>query len=293
VSLALKEIAWNRIRLSVPAHWEIAFIGERQLTFQEGLKAALEIKWRTVTGKFSHRSHIKRLSAQHKGKLKQPIDSCPLPNEWEKALKTFSISGFAWDADNISGRGGILFCPVCRTATLIQFFFHAGDSSDRLPVAVLQTYRDHRHDGVTDWRVFDICATLPERFMLTDHRFHPGKYVLAFSDKTHRIQLLRWAPASVLLRDQTLAQFAGSWAQDLHRAFAETTINGCRGVEWKRSAPTKLNRWRPRLFSAPLFQLMRIWHLERQNRIFGVTIDGKIPIDPELVSDVCGMYDSL
>lgn len=292
MSLALKEIAWNRIRLCVPFDWEIGLLGERQLAFQEGTKAVLELKWQTVQGRFSHRTHLRRLSAQHKRKLKKPIEIHPLPKAWENVLNEFQTTGFTWHSGDISGRGGILYCPVCRTATLIQFFSHAGKRSDHLPVKILQTYEDHRQDGVTDWRVFDICARLPERFRLTGHRFYPGKYVLAFSDKKHRIQLLRWAPASILLRHRTLSQFAGEWAGDPEKGFSERTVNGCSGVEWKTPASANFNRRRLRLTTGPLFQLIRLWHLERQNRILGVAIDGRAAIEPELAADVCGMYDS-
>jgi hypothetical protein len=116
--------------------------------------------------------------------------------------------------------------------------------------------------------------------------------VLAFSDKKHRIQLLRWAPASILLRQRTLSQFAGEWAGDPEKGFIETTVNGCPGVEWKTPASANFNRRRFRLRSRPLFQLMRLWHLERHNRILGVAIDGSAAINPELAADVCEMYDS-
>jgi hypothetical protein len=288
---ALKDIAWNNIRLKIPLNWEISRIGTHQLIFQDDSKPSLELKWHAIKGKFSHHTHLKRLTVQHKHALKEPIEKWPLPAEWENALTGFTTSGFMWRSEKSIGRGVILFCPVCRNATLIQFFLNASDEILPIPQSILSSFKDHRDDGQTDWSVFDIRATLPEKFILTHHRFQPGNYALAFSDGIQTIHLLRWAPASAFLNRQTLAQFAETITHMAQTDFSFGLVNRYPAVEGHLAPHVKKNRWFQRFMAKPVFQVWRFWHLPQKNRILGITIKGHDAIDPHLSNTICESYD--
>ena len=289
----LKDIAWNNIRLKIPRNWEIGRIDTNQLIFQDDSTPKLELKWNTIKGKFSHHAHLKRLTDQHKRSRIQLIEKWTLPAEWENALSGFSASGFSWRSEKSIGRGAILFCPVCRNATLIQFFLKTSDEMNDIPHKILESFKDHRDDGQTDWSVFDILATLPDKFMLKHHRFQPGNYALEFSDGKQIIHLLRWAPASAFLNRQTLFQFAEAITHIAQTDFSSGQVNKHPAVEGYLMPSVKNNRWFQRLLSNPVFQVWRFWHLAEKNRILGIKIEGNEAIDPHLTNTICKSYDSL
>lgn len=289
---ALKNIAWNNIRLKIPRNWEIGRIGTQELIFQDDSKPKLELKWNTIKGNFSHNAHLKRLIIQQKNARKQSIETWSLPAAWKNSLTGFTTSGFSWRSQKSIGRGAFLFCPVCRNATLLQFFFNATDEINDMPHNILDSFKDHRSDGQTDWSVFDIQATLPDKFILKDHRFQPGNYALAFSDGKQTIHLLRWAPASVYLNRQTLFQFAEAITHISQANFSSSLINRYPAVEGYLVPSVKNNRWFQRFLSKPVFQVWRFWHLPEKNRILGIKIEGNDPIDPHLANTLCESYDS-
>lgn len=292
MNAASKTIAWNHVRLIIPSNWEIGHIDTRLLLFQDESTPTLELKWQTINGKFSHRAHLKRLAARNKTGLRQSVQAWQLPQAWQHALDGFTASGFSWAADASRGRGAILYCPTCRKATLIQFFDHATGRSHPAP-QILETFRDHRDDGRTDWSVFDIRACLPEKFSLLEHRFQPGNFGLAFTDGRQRVALLRWAPASAFLNHQTLAQFAAETTHGDPAAFSAGVINGHPAVEAVRTPPNQKKRWFRRPSSTPLFGIRRFWHLVDKNRILGLTIESEDAVDTHLADLICGSYDSL
>jgi hypothetical protein len=187
----------------------------------------------------------------------------------------------------------ILYCPECRTATLIQFFFNPSHHTSHIPPAVLKTFRDHRHDGMTDWAVFDIRATLPDTLVLRHHHFKTGNYLLEFSNKHQMVQLKRWAPASVFLREQTLAQFAEAVTGVSRKEFQKITVNACKGIESQSMVTGGLTRWLSGSIVKPRFRVWRIWHLRQKNRILGVKLAGKGSINSQTLDTLCSAYDSL
>ena len=42
----------------------------------------------------------------------------------------------------------------------------------------------------------------------------------------------------------------------------------------------------------PLYYKSRVWHLEDKNRLLGVKMSGKQPIDLALFEQICGLYNS-
>ena len=161
------------------------------------------------------------------------------------------------------------------------------------PHKILESFKDHRDDGQTDWSVFDILATLPDKFMLKHHRFQPGNYALEFSDGKQIIHLLRWAPASAFLNRQTLFQFAEAITHIAQTDFSSGQVNKHPAVEGYLMPSVKNNRWFQRLLSNPVFQVWRFWHLAEKNRILGIKIEGNEAIDPHLTNTICKSYDSL
>ena len=125
--MSWREIAWNGVRFSTPAVWEVVKIGPRYLLLADQGEPALEIKWERIKGRFSHRTALKRLNSLHR----DTVQESPLPEEWKKILGDFTVTGFTWQAETKGGRGAILHCPACGNATLIQFFRNFSDFKPR------------------------------------------------------------------------------------------------------------------------------------------------------------------
>ena len=288
-----KKLAWNGIRFNTPDQWEVAQIGARHLILEDETGPVMEIKWGLVKGTFSHRSHLKRLAALQSRRSKISVAKWILPPPWEAALKEFEAGGFLWQSPESGGRGAILYCPVCRTATLIQFFVDSSVKREHVFMAVLKSFGDHSRDGWQPWSIFDIRATLPQSFQLERFRFEAGKFELAFSAGRQHISLHRWAPAAALLAGRDLIGFAGSIPEFADGAPRALTIDSRNAVEWE-ILPGSV--WRQKLSRFKIkssYFYYRMLVLDEKNRILGIRADGKHPVDKELLKQICEMYESL
>lgn len=284
-------IAWNGISLSVPDVWQLVRIDSRHLVFEENGAAIMELKWNQIRGRFSAKSHLKRLTAAHGKRNKVDLEPKPLPAEWSKALEGFQVDGFEWNSRDTSGRGAVLYCPVCRTATLIQFFKRDSLLSLNRFVGVLGSYRDHRDDGLTVWSVFDIRAVLPRVYLLTEHIFKPGNFSMAFMNKSRSLNLFRWAPAAALLGDQSLGVFASAVIGLAADQFTSGTVNGYPATRWHIGTKTRKPWPLGRTGGTTPYRQGGIWLIEDHNRILGVSLTDRRPITGDQLSEICASYE--
>jgi hypothetical protein len=287
-----KQLAWNGIRFKIPADWEVGQIGARHLVFEDEAVPVMEIKWGVVKGTFSHRTHLKRLAALQSRRGKISVAEWILPPHWEKSLTNFKTGGFLWQSPEASGRGAILFCAVCRTATLIQFFGDSSVEREKILLTVLKSFRDHSQDGWLLWSIFDIRATLPQSMQLERFRFEAGKFELGFRSGRHNIHLHRWAPAVALLGGRDLVSFSRTIPEFSAGHPTLTTIDNCEAAEWSLSPGSGWRRKICRFKLKPSFYWFRMWCLEKQNRILGVRAEGKDSLDIHLLNQICEKYES-
>jgi hypothetical protein len=285
-----KSTAWNGIQCSLPADWVPGRIGLRHLVIQSEAGPAMEIKWGPVKGRFSSRNYLKRLSrsiARQGGRFRER----PLPEEWRKALRQVETAGFLWETGHEGAVGVVAFCPLCRTASLVQFF-----QSDRSPVAeqqaaaVLATFQDHRTDERTAWQLYDISALLPDAFTLKRHRFETGRFVMEFSDGRRNLIFYRWGPARVLLRDRSLAMMAETVSAGAGAGSRPCTVAGYPGVAYHDPLPCGLGRRLKAYVGISHFCGVRLWHVESRNRILGAVMQSRHPIEPVLLDALCDGY---
>ena len=288
-----KQVAWNGIRFKAPAEWEVSQIDARHLVLEREAEPVMEVKWGSVKGNFSHKAHLKRIVASQSRKLKGRVAEWFLPPPWQKALAGFETSGFLWQTDNASGRGAILFCPVCRNATLVQFFGQNSAGHETLLLTVLGSFQDHRHDDRILWSIFDIQANLPARLRLLRYRFEAGRYELVFNDGAQRIHLQRWAPAAAILGGRDLIWFCGTIAEFSAGQPRLPDDGDPKVVEWCISPTGSWQRMLRRLKAKPSYFWFRLWHLENQNRILSVRAESKHPLDIQQLQRICAGYESL
>ena len=289
-----KEVAWNGIRFLSPREWELGKIGSRYLMLEDESGPVMEIKWGQIKGTFSHRDYLKRLSAFRGKDHRKSVSESPLPSGWEKALGSFESTGFSWRGTLLGGMGVILFCPTCRNATLIQFYQRDSGKLKRIYQPVLASFRDHRQDNQVVWSVFDIRAMMPVQYQLVRHRLDPGQFELAFESKGQQITLYRWGPASILLENRDLVEFAGAMVDTFGNEPHLVTKSSGKVVEWEVHLP--LSQWK-RLWgyikTRRPFQKYRLWHIEEKNRILGVSAVGKKPFDSRLLEQIFSGYESI
>jgi hypothetical protein len=288
-----KRIAWNGIQFKAPADWEASKIDSHHLILERGMEPVMEIKWGTVKGRFSHKTHLKRLVSSHSKKLKGRIAEWFLPPPWEKALAGFETRGFLWQADKTSGRGAILYCRACHNATLIQFIGESSAGYEKVLLTILKSFRDHRQDSRILWSIFDIRVRLPEQFKLLRYRFEAGKYELAFNDGVQKIFIQRWAPAAAILDGRDLNWFRMTIPELATGNAPPPTVDHSNAIEWNISPAGKWRRMLCRLKAGPSYFWFRLWHLEDKNRILSVRAESKYPLDFQLLNRICAVYDSL
>jgi len=289
-----KEFAWNGIRFMAPPDWQVGKIGARYLMLEEESGPVLEVKWGRVKGSFSHHDHLRRLAAFQGRELRESVRQRPLPAAWKKALGKYEVTGFSWRGRTVGGMGVLLYCSTCQNATLIQFYKKGSDQREKSPQRLLASFRDHRQDNQIIWSLFDIRATIPEKFQLVRHRFEAGEFELAFAFGRQKITLHRWGPASIFLSGRDLVQFARTILPH-HQEEPHPVIGvGGKVVEWSAKPPsTRYDHWWSWVREKSSFQWARLWHVEGKNRILAVRAEGKEAIDLRLLERICAGYESL
>ena len=292
--MAWKEFAWNGIRFMAPPDWQVGKIGARYLMLEEESGSVLEVKWGRVNGTFSQQVHLRRLADLHGKELGKSVRQSPLPAAWKKALGKYKAIGFSWRGKTIGGKGVLVFCPTCQKATLIQFYQKGSNQTNKIPQRLLASFRDHRKDNQVIWSLFDIRATIPEKFQLVRHSFEAGKFELAFASGGQRISLHRWGPASILLRDRDLIHFAKTMLPLSQGEPYPVTVAGSKAVEWSvKPSPTPWGLWWGLIKARPSSQWLRLWHVEEKNRILGVGAEGKRTMDARFLDRICAGYESI
>jgi hypothetical protein len=288
--MSWREIAWNGVRFSTPAAWEVAQIGPRYLLLADQGDPAMEIKWEKVKGRFSHRAALRRLRSLHGN----TVQESPLPDAWKQILDGFIVTGFTWQTETKGGSGAILYCPACGNATLIQFFRNFSSPSNKTCLRVLSSFQDHSLDDQVRWSIFDIRAEIPAEFRLVRYRFEAGRFEMHFGSKGQRIALYRWGPASALLEDGDLFAFAVKTIRIQRSEWRPLTWTGHPAVQWEKSVSTGLwARCQERMMGKPHFQWFRLWHLLEENRLFGVSANGDKTFQSEWLDMICTQYESL
>jgi hypothetical protein len=289
-----QRFGWYGICFEAPARWQVGKMGPRYLMLEDDDGPTLELKWGEVKGRFSHKKQLRRLAALQEKKIGEPVKECPIPTQWQEAVRRYEATGFAWQGVGLGGLGVLLHCPVCRTATLIQFYRKGSSQSKQIPLRILNSFRDHRKDNLVTWSLYDIRATLPDDFNLRRYRFEAGEFELAFASKGQNLNLHRWGPAATLLSERDLIQFArvlipSPWGVGDPNSFGDGGA-----VEWRLDPPASpWGQWWGRMNRKPSFQWLRLWQLPKRNRILGVRIWGRRPINPRFLDWVCESYESL
>ena len=96
----------------------------------------------------------------------------------------------------------------------------------------------------------------------------------------------------MLLGEQDLLRYASQMFGVSQAELQYKSVGSCNMVD---ATISPLSSWWSRISliirSKPLYDISRIWHLEDKNRLLGVKINGRKPIDIKLFEQVCDFYD--
>jgi len=291
-----KTVAWNGVSLRVPSNWEVSSLATSYVQLDDATMPVLELKWQSVKGHFSHKNYLKKLAQQSKTSPGLNFKEVPTPEQWQEALPSFTVRSFVWQTSQIGGEGVILYCPDCRTASLLQFYQKKGRDDSATQFEVLRSFQDHCEDGIVTWSLFGLSALIPKRFELVDHRFQPGHYRLEFQCRMEHLYLNRWGPADLLIKEGGLLQWFEKSCRELHWCKSATirqyTYKGCSALygQSKGSNTTIKNLW-ARITRRQPNSWIRIWHLSSPNQILGVASLGLNPPDECVLEEICRNYD--
>ena len=291
-----REVAWNGVRLEVPANWEIGEIGRQHLFLETIDGPKLEIKWGPVKGRFSPRAQLKRLAASQGRKLRKDLHEVALPTAWAQVLSRFESVGFLWRSGTgtIGGRGIVLYCPACRQATLLQFYRAPFDRPIPYATRLLASFVDHTNRPLSTWAVFDVHMKIPAEYVLKAFRFETGFYELAFSSRASKLTLQRWSPADVLLGHDGLSGFERKYLAYSTKRPVKFKTRSTDIVEVEDRQPKAiLQRLIHHLRRQPLYIRERLWHEADKNRILGVRLEGREPIDSQHLHSICTSYGTI
>jgi hypothetical protein len=284
------ETAWNGVRVKTPSTWQIGVMGRRYLLFEDDSGPTLELTWNKVRGTHTPEKQLRRLAKAHGQKYGRGLEPIEPPESWINALHGFEIHGFGWESPKVTGVGMLAFCPLCNTTSLIQFYIRDGEPDTETIDRVLADFADHRSDNRTAFVLYDVRALIPKEFSLTEHRFAPGAFQMGFSGEGLILRLHRWGPARVLLADKNLAEFARERLPLTESEFLPFRTHDHEGLEWRAAPGSVLSAYIRRYIKKPAFRQGRIWHLEEENRILSVGLEGKRMPDSRVLNVVSSHY---
>ncbi|EHJ49244.1 hypothetical protein DFW101_3245 [Solidesulfovibrio carbinoliphilus subsp. oakridgensis] len=286
----LVPLAWNGVALSVPEDWRPARLGLGYLFFEDADGPAFECKWRRGAGREGMEAALRALTPKGRATA-----GGQLPDDWLAALADFELMPLSWGQAGRAGLGAALFCPDCGLAAVFQGFagpdgFSTGRK--RLLASVLRSFR-HHDPGPPAFRLFGLSFVAPPGFALAAHEFVPGRFVLSFAAGRERLDVVRLAPADVLLAAADLGAVAA-------RAFGSTeaeaqspgTVAGCPAV-WlaRRQGSGFLDVAARHLGRQGRLAVLR--HDRDANKLLGAALASARPVDREWLAETAAACVSL
>lgn len=192
-------LAWNGLRVTVPAAWQPVGLGLRHVCLADADGPAFECKWRPGAGRAGLEAALRALTPKGRARAAET-----LPATWLDALADFELMPLSWSRDGQGGLGAALFHPETGTAAVFQAFGgpQGPDAARVAEVAAVLSGWSLDRPGPPEFHLYGLALTAPDGYALASFSFDPGRFVLGFAAPRRRLDLVRLAPASVLLARQ-------------------------------------------------------------------------------------------
>lgn len=277
-----RPLAWNGLRLSIPARWEARVTGACHLVFEEAFQPLLQLRWYKVSGDSPRESlGLAAALAKQEEPLGRARDCSPV---WRRLESRFHIHAFAPGRDGIPA-GGAFSCPECHSVFHFQLF--PDSKGDEQIPQCLTTLSCHGHDDDL-WRIQDFSLSLPPGFNLVDYSFAAGLTRLSFAAGKVRLTAGRLAPAADRLNNQTLARMlrmlTGIAELQIRKTGDQLACEGYREPGW-------IDRLRLRLRGDRPFVRARIRHDPARDRLLSLVLSGMRPLPAGLLREIAEGYE--
>ncbi|WP_075354006.1 hypothetical protein [Desulfovibrio sp. DV] len=283
-------IAWNGIRLTVPASWRPTRLGLGYLLFEDGSGPAFELKWRRNAGREGMEAAFRAMTPKGRARRAEA-----LPEAWTRQLSDFESMPITWTTGEHAGCGAALFCPDCGLAALFQGYGGAqGPSPGRVAeIAAVLGSLAHHEPGPPAFALYGLAYVPPPDYLLAAFQFVPGRFSLTFANGRRRLDIVRLAPAEVLLAGHDLGWLA---AQAFgFEADADTTSAplGESPAVWlaERQGPNWAARIARALGRPARLAVLR--HDTAAGKLLGAAAAGPKPIDAGWLAETAGRCVSL
>lgn len=303
-----RDLAWNGLSLTAPAHWEPAVVDNCYLRLDADHGPAMELKWERGLTMYSMERRIKILKKRF-SQAQFTTSAAARPQPWNPAVKTleqrgFVVRGFAarpLDGGPQSEECGLLAYSAKAELALLLRFPPSGLSA-QTQADVLSSLRAHPPEHVTPWSVFDFRAKIPGDLPLNHATFRPGHFRLCFGlpGRPPGAELImdRLAPADVITRDKGLEQWASNFYSKQgitnETKDREREYKGWPSASWSRLAGRgRFAAWVGAVMGAPGDVLVRAWTPAGSNRILAVIMRSPLPGDLQLFEQLCRDYEAL
>lgn len=280
--LNLQEIAWNGVRMIIPACWETRVSAPYHLVFEDDFRPVLQLRWHRHSG--HSRKEVEKMAAAFTDRDETAIVSGAPAFEWRQLEERFQRVACSGNRDGTI-TAGIFACPQCHT--LFQFQIFAGDKPTVESIGdCLATLSCHGHAEVL-WRIQDFSLSTPQSFRLTDYSFMAGLTRLAFAAGHLTLETCKLAPADARLNTQSLAEILLSLTAipDL-TTYVDTERKSCDGFR----SPGIAGRMLLRLSRVKPFVQAKIWHDSLHNRLLAIVLTGSRPIPGSLLPTLAENY---
>ncbi len=178
-------------------------------------------------------------------------------------------------------------------ATLILFYRQPNEVSEADASNLLNSFRDQIAGEVAIWELFDIRVAIPVDFALQRFRFETGRYELNLSSRHHQLRMVRFSPAATLLGRQDLPTMAIHTFLPKIKQKPVWSQTDDAAVEGRITPSSTAARVASRIRRLPPYRIFRLWHEIEKNRILGVQLSGKKPVDFQRFSDICEKYETI
>jgi len=283
-------IAWNGLRLTVPPDWRPTRLGLGYLLFEDGAGPAFELKWRPKAGRDGMEAAFRAMTPKGRARRAEA-----LPGSWQRALGDFESMPMAWNTADHAGLGAALYCPECGLAAVFQGYGgKQGLSSERETeiAAVLSSLR-HHDARPPAFAVFGLAYTPPSGFVLASFHFAPGRFSLRFASGRRSLDILRLAPAEVLLARDGLARLAAQgFGFDPGIAATEGSMGTAPAVWLAERQGMAWGQRLARLCGRPA-RLAVLRHDQAADKLLGAAASAPTPIDPAWLAETAGHCVSL
>ncbi|MFP5260049.1 MAG: hypothetical protein ACLGQH_13585 [Acidobacteriota bacterium] len=283
-------VAWNGLRLAVPSAWRPTRLGLGYLLFEDGAGPAFELKWRQQAGRDGMEAAFRAMTPKGRAKRAEA-----LPDAWLARLTAFESMPIAWSTGEHAGLGAALFCPDCGLAAVFQGYGGPeGPSRQRVAeIAAVLGSLSHHDPGPPAFAVFGLGYTPPPGFMLASFHFAPGRFSLHFASGRRRLDILRLAPAEVLLARDSLARLAAQgFGFDPDVAATAATLDRSPAVWLAERQGAGLGQRLLRLCGRPA-RLAVLRHDQAADKLLGAAATAPKPIDPGWLAETAAHCVSL